>query len=157
MRPRSFKPPRWRSDDPLTDDELRRQRDEFWDTEPHYGGDRGQLTPQTPSPTPSTPSRSHSPPPVFSNCTVIWEALRAACEADLPTAKLIIESAGIIVAAEDMTVCYDERGSKYELPKYVLSDPVNLIRSKNGGQAAAAAAQVEMAAAAAPGGEAMAR
>jgi hypothetical protein len=77
-------------------------RDEFWDTEPHYGGDR-----------------------------VIWDALRAATEADLATAKLILESAGVIVASEDMTICYDERGSKYELPKYVLSDPVNIVRSKN--------------------------
>lgn len=28
-----------------------------------------------------------------------------------------------------MTICYDERGAKYELPKYVLSDPSNVIRS----------------------------
>jgi hypothetical protein len=33
-----------------------------------------------------------------------------------------------------MTICYDERGSKYELPKYVLSDPSNLMRSKNSSQ-----------------------
>jgi len=33
-----------------------------------------------------------------------------------------------------MTICYDERGSKYELPKYVLSDPSNLIRSKSSSQ-----------------------
>jgi len=31
-----------------------------------------------------------------------------------------------------MTVCYDERGSKYELPNYVLSDPQNLVRSGSG-------------------------
>lgn len=31
---------------------------------------------------------------------VIWDALRAASEADLPTAKLIVESAGIVVASE---------------------------------------------------------
>lgn len=41
---------------------------------------------------------------------VIWDALKAACESDLATAKVIVESAGIIVAAEDMSVCYDERG-----------------------------------------------
>jgi hypothetical protein len=43
-------------------------------------------------------------------CAVIWDALKAACEADMDTAKLIIESAGIIVASKDMTICYDERG-----------------------------------------------
>jgi len=31
---------------------------------------------------------------------VIWDALKAACEADQDTAKIIIESAGIIVAAK---------------------------------------------------------
>ena len=40
-RPSNFKRPRWRSDDPITEEELKRIRDEFWDTEPHYGGDRG--------------------------------------------------------------------------------------------------------------------
>ena len=28
-----------------------------------------------------------------------------------------------------MTICYDERGAKYELPKFVLSKPSNLARS----------------------------
>lgn len=41
---------------------------------------------------------------------VIWDALRAAAEADLCTAKLILQSAGIVVAAPDMTTYYDERG-----------------------------------------------
>ena len=132
---------------------------------------------------------------------VIWDALKAACEADHVTAKAIIESAGIIVRKADMTVCYDElgaplkesaisvanftdflildehtyepegksdasveqfrlklydrvwlpmstsnsvlilfylgAGSKYELPKYVLSRPTNLLHD-------APAADVEM-------------
>ena len=41
---------------------------------------------------------------------VIWDALRAACDADLATAKVILESAGVVVASDNMTVCYDERG-----------------------------------------------
>lgn len=40
----------------------------------------------------------------------IWDALKAAVEADLPTARLIIDSAGVIVMTEDMGVCYDEQG-----------------------------------------------
>jgi len=98
-----FKPPRWKSTDPLTESQLARKREEFWDTAPHYGGDR-----------------------------VIWDALKAACEADQGTAKAIIDSAGIIVSKPDMTVCYDERGSKYELPKYVLSAPTNLQKDPPG-------------------------
>jgi hypothetical protein len=41
---------------------------------------------------------------------VIWQALKAAAEADQHTSKLILETAGVVVAADDMTVCYDERG-----------------------------------------------
>jgi hypothetical protein len=41
VRPRNFKFPRWRSDGPIAEEELKRMRDEFWYTEPHYGGDRG--------------------------------------------------------------------------------------------------------------------
>mmetsp|Transcript_12486 Transcript_12486/g.26927 ORF Transcript_12486/g.26927 Transcript_12486/m.26927 type:complete len:131 (+) Transcript_12486:219-611(+) len=90
--------PKWKSEEPYTPETLKAMRDEFWDTQPHYGGDR-----------------------------VIWDALKAACEAEMATAKLIIESAGVIVASPDMTVCYDERGAKYELPKFVLSDPINVV------------------------------
>ncbi len=71
----------------------------------------------------------------------------------METCKLFIESAGIIVASPDMTVCYDERGksvgltlcglspylkllplddddsgAKYELPKFVLSLPTNIVK-----------------------------
>jgi hypothetical protein len=38
------------------------------------------------------------------------------------------DSAGVIVNTSDMTICYDERGAKYDLPKYVLSEPSNLLR-----------------------------
>jgi Ubiquitin-binding domain len=41
---------------------------------------------------------------------VIWDALKAASKADIETAKLITESAGIIVGPPNLTICYDERG-----------------------------------------------
>jgi hypothetical protein len=56
-------------------------RDEFWDTAPHYGGQKE-----------------------------IWDALRAAAEADIHLAQAIVDSAGIIVQSEDLSTCYDERG-----------------------------------------------
>lgn len=40
-RVKTYKRPRWRSEGPITHQELQRMRDQFWDTEPHYGGDRG--------------------------------------------------------------------------------------------------------------------
>eukprot|EP00262_Sarcandra_glabra_P010755 TRINITY_DN26173_c0_g1_i1.p1 TRINITY_DN26173_c0_g1~~TRINITY_DN26173_c0_g1_i1.p1 ORF type:complete len:115 (+),score=16.42 TRINITY_DN26173_c0_g1_i1:199-543(+) len=93
------KPKAWKHTQPITREQLRQMRDEFWDTAPHYGGQKE-----------------------------IWDALRAAAEADLNLAQTIVDSAGVIVTSADMTTCYDERGAKYELPKYVLSEPTNLLR-----------------------------
>ncbi|KAM7278058.1 hypothetical protein ACFE04_005192 [Oxalis oulophora] len=92
------KPKPWKHPTPITKAQLNQMRDEFWDTAPHYGGRKE-----------------------------IWDALRAAAEADLSLAQAIVDSAGVIVQSVDLTICYDERGAKYELPKYVMSEPTNLI------------------------------
>lgn len=49
---------------------------------------------------------------IFNSSTIteIWDALRAAAEADLNLAQAIVDSAGVIVTSADMTTCYDERG-----------------------------------------------
>ncbi|KAF8409107.1 hypothetical protein HHK36_005180 [Tetracentron sinense] len=93
------KPKPWKHSQPITMTQLRQMRDEFWDTAPHYGGQKE-----------------------------IWDALRAAAEADITLAQAIVDSAGVIVQSADLTTCYDERGAKYELPKYVLNEPTNLIQ-----------------------------
>lgn len=93
------KPKPWKHPTPLSRSELNRMREEFWDTSPHYGGQRE-----------------------------IWDALKAACEAEKGLAQAIVDSANIFVDRPDLSVCYDERGAKYELPKFVLSDPTNLIK-----------------------------
>lgn len=90
--------PKWKSDKPMTKKQLDELKAVFWDTEPHYGGNK-----------------------------LIWDALKAASQAPLSEAIIIIESAGIIVAAEDMTICYDVRGSRYECPLYIWCDPANII------------------------------
>lgn len=41
----------------------------------------------------------------------IWDALRAAAEADLTLGQAIVDSAGVIVQSADLTICYDERGT----------------------------------------------
>lgn len=43
-------------------------------------------------------------------CAEIWDALKAAVEADVNLAQVIVDSAGIIVQSEDLSICYDERG-----------------------------------------------
>lgn len=47
---------------------------------------------------------------LFSVIPEIWDALRAAAEADLTLAQAIVDSAGVIIQNADMTICYDERG-----------------------------------------------
>ncbi|KAL6999646.1 hypothetical protein U1Q18_000804 [Sarracenia purpurea var. burkii] len=93
------KPKSWKHSPQITKNQLMRMREEFWDTAPHYGGRKE-----------------------------IWDALHVAAEADLDLAQAIVDSAGVIVQSADLTICYDERGAIYELPKYVLSEPTNLIR-----------------------------
>ncbi|KAF8092936.1 hypothetical protein N665_0395s0001 [Sinapis alba] len=95
------KPKPWAHTEPITRAQLMNMREEFWDTSPHYGGQRE-----------------------------IWDALRAAAEAELTLAQTIIDSAGVIVQTRDLTLCWDERGARYELPRYVLSEPTNLIREQ---------------------------
>ena len=34
--------PRWKSEEPVTVSSSQKLRDEFWDTAPHYGGERGE-------------------------------------------------------------------------------------------------------------------
>ncbi|KAJ6753877.1 BINDING PROTEIN putative-RELATED [Salix purpurea] len=85
------KPKPWKHPQPITKSQLIQMREEFWDTSPHYGGRKE-----------------------------IWDALQAAAEAELSLAQAIVDSAGVIIQNADLTVCYDERGAKYELPKYVL-------------------------------------
>ncbi|TYJ34358.1 hypothetical protein E1A91_A05G162900v1 [Gossypium mustelinum] len=94
------KPKPWKHCEPITRAQLAKIRDEFWDTAPCNGGRKAE----------------------------IWDALRAAAEAELILAQAIIDIAGVIVQNDDLTICYDERGAKYELPKYVLSEPINLIK-----------------------------
>ncbi|KAL5732162.1 hypothetical protein ACHQM5_004812 [Ranunculus cassubicifolius] len=93
------KPKPWEHSQPITRAQLNKMREEFWDTAPHYGGTKE-----------------------------IWDALRVAAEAEIAFAQAIVESAGVIVSSADLSTCYDERGAKYELPKYVLSEPTNLLK-----------------------------
>ena len=54
--------------------------------------------------------------------------------------RLIIDSAGVIVAKRDLTCCYDSLGNKYEIPLYCFGPPVNVVPDPAGTEGDAAAA-----------------
>nr|GEY24230.1 hypothetical protein [Tanacetum cinerariifolium] len=83
----------------MTQDELNARRNEFWNTISIYGGRQE-----------------------------IWDTLRQATESELHIAQSIFDSHGIVLHCPDMTICLDNKGARYELPLYVLSEPVNVIQ-----------------------------
>jgi len=95
--------PKWKSDVPLTEGQLRSKRDEFWDTAPAFDGRKE-----------------------------IWDALKAAASAmetgDNTLAQAIIDGANIALPHGTLMDCYDELGAHYQLPVYCLSPPVNLVK-----------------------------
>lgn len=94
--------PRWKSQVPLMEAQLRSKRDEFWDTAPAFEGRKE-----------------------------IWDALKAAAAAaeadDLTLAQAIIDGANISLPNGTLLDCYDELGNRYQLPMYCLSAPANLV------------------------------
>lgn len=98
---------RWKSDVPLTEGQLRSKRDEFWDTAPAFDGRKE-----------------------------IWDALRAAAVAaessDYELAQAILDGANISVPNGFLTECYDELGTRYQVPVYCLSYPINIVKEDNG-------------------------
>ncbi|KAM6956156.1 ubiquitin domain-containing protein 1a [Aplochiton taeniatus] len=94
--------PKWKSEHPMTEAQLRGKRDEFWDTAPAFDGRKE-----------------------------IWDALRAAAMAaeanDLELAQAIVDGACITLPHGSLTESYDELGNRYQLPAYTLVPPVNLI------------------------------
>uniref|UniRef100_A0A3Q3R832 Ubiquitin-like domain-containing protein n=1 Tax=Monopterus albus TaxID=43700 RepID=A0A3Q3R832_MONAL len=83
--------PKWKSDYPMTEGQLRSKRDEFWDTAPAFEGRKE-----------------------------IWDALRAAASAfesnDHLLAQAILDGASITLPHGALTECYDELGNRYQLP-----------------------------------------
>lgn len=98
---------RWKSDVPLTEGQLRSKRDEFWDTAPAFDGRKE-----------------------------IWDALRAAAVAaeavDFELAQAILDGANISVPNGFLTDCYDELGTRYQVPVYCLSYPINIVKEDSG-------------------------
>ncbi|XP_077358977.1 ubiquitin domain-containing protein 1 [Festucalex cinctus] len=98
--------PKWKSDYPMTEGQLRSKRDEFWDTAPAFDGRKE-----------------------------IWDALKAAAVAlecnDHELAQAIVDGASITLPHGTLTECYDELGNRYQLPVYCLAPPINLISERS--------------------------
>merc|ERR1719454_1921126 len=63
--------------------------------------------------------------------TEIWAALKAAVDAatreDQALAQAILDGAGISLPGGSLVECYDELGTRYSIPVYCLSLPINLV------------------------------
>ncbi|XP_041942776.1 ubiquitin domain-containing protein 1 [Alosa sapidissima] len=98
--------PKWKSDYPMTEGQLRSKRDEFWDTAPAFEGRKE-----------------------------IWDALKAAAVAlecnDHELAQAIVDGASITLPHGTLNECYDELGNRYQLPVYCLAPPLNLISERS--------------------------
>ena len=53
-----------------------------------------------------------------------WLYLRQAAEADAATSKLLLEMGGFSLENGTMAVCISPNGHRYELPPFILSDPI---------------------------------
>lgn len=92
--------PAWTSHVPVSKGAILKKREEFWDTAPSYEGRRE-----------------------------IWDALRAACEAETQElASIIVESAGIRLPEGSLSKAYDELGTLYQVPEYCISFPTNMTQ-----------------------------
>ncbi|KAI8098624.1 uncharacterized protein BX664DRAFT_319188 [Halteromyces radiatus] len=90
----------WTSDIPITHTRLLEQRSTFWETAPFYEG-----RPE------------------------IWQAIQAAitCD-DIILAQSILDAANIkLPTGNPADGCYDELGTRYDIPLYCLVDPTNLL------------------------------
>ena len=54
----------------------------------------------------------------------VWLTIKQAVEADHETAKLLLEMAEITLQNGLLTVCKDPDGNLYEIPIFVINDPV---------------------------------
>ncbi|KAL2083098.1 hypothetical protein ACEWY4_020871 [Coilia grayii] len=101
--------PKWKSDYPMTEGQLRSKRDEFWDTAPAFEGRKE-----------------------------IWDALKAAAIAldsnDHQLAQAIVDGASITLPHGSLADCYDELGNRYQLPAYCLAPPLNLMSERSDGE-----------------------
>lgn len=54
----------------------------------------------------------------------VWLAIRQAVEADPATAATLLQLAEVTLERNNLAVCLDRQGNRYELPPFMINDPV---------------------------------
>lgn len=57
-------------------------------------------------------------------------AIKSAVEADHATAAMLLQMAGISARDESITLCEDVNGNLYEIPPFIINDPIVFINEK---------------------------
>lgn len=61
----------------------------------------------------------------------MWDALKGACDAmisgDIELSNTILEATNISAPDGSLSVCYDELGNEYRIPRHCYSNPTNLV------------------------------
>lgn len=91
--------PNYRHGSHITQAEINRQREEFWNT--RTTGNANMWA-------------------------AIKGAAEALLSGDLPLASAILEASNVISANGSLELCYDERGHRYKVPQYCYSHPLEL-------------------------------
>ena len=60
----------------------------------------------------------------------VWLALRQAAETDHESAAVLLQVAEIVTENGSMSVCLDNNGLRYELPPFVINDPISYFNAK---------------------------
>lgn len=60
----------------------------------------------------------------------VWLALRQAAETDHESAAVLLQIAEIVTEKDSMSVCFDSGGLRYELPPFVINDPVTYYNGR---------------------------
>ncbi|KAJ5074630.1 ubiquitin domain containing 1 protein-related [Anaeramoeba ignava] len=101
MEKNIFKIPLWESNPPITKEQYKLLKLDFFQTAHIFGGSKE-----------------------------IWKTIQASLEMeDKNKAQLILEAADIKIP-QNILECYDSKGYKYEIPPYLISEPINLIKEK---------------------------
>ncbi|KAJ7405851.1 Ubiquitin domain-containing protein 2 [Willisornis vidua] len=122
--------PKWKSDYPMTDGQLRSKRDEFWDTAPAFEG-RKEIWDALKAAAHAFESNDHElAQAIIDGANITLPHGDAAANASVKSCHLAGEIGLAMVAVGALTECYDELGNRYQLPVYCLAPPINMIEEK---------------------------
>ncbi|KAK1804565.1 hypothetical protein P4O66_020051 [Electrophorus voltai] len=142
--------PKWKSDYPMTDGQLLSKRDEFWDTAPAFDG-RTEIWDALRAAAHAFESGDHELAQAILDGAgvtlphgtaklhhtsaaaqhIVSESLFKCCRLDTwANPKSCCGRCCDMLDTSVLSDCYDELGTRYQLPLYCLSQPVNMIEER---------------------------